>query len=464
MAGKRDQLQAHRFLVQRVISALVTRETDPEQPPLRRPWLAAGGSLAIAVLVLVGWGVYGFVVPGGNRAWRTGEAVIVVKETGARYVYVDGRLHPVLNYASALLALGQHGQTRTVSRESLTGVPRGPRIGIPDAPDALPGPRGVLRAGWSLCSAPGADETGATVDDSVLLAGTEPAGGRPLDDRALLVEVPEVGDQYLVRNGYRHRIRRSDAVPVALALRAPTPARVGPAVVDVLAAGAPIAPIAVPDAGKPSAAVPGRADLRVGQLVVAATAGDAVQHYLVTAGRLRPISPLQFDIQLADGRTARAYPGVDPVGVPLNLTAAAAARMETPPAASPGAAPDRRPAFAGPAETICVTYDAGATTARVRVGATLPPADATVRTPGRTAAGLPLADRVFVPPGRAALAEVGAGTLVLVTDQGRGYPLAGREVLGMLGYGGVTPARLPDGLVTRVPLGSVLDPVAARAP
>jgi hypothetical protein len=197
---------------------------------------------------------------------------------------------------------------------------------------------------------------------------------------------------------------------------------------------------------------------------VAATAGDAVQHYLVTATRLRPISPLQFDIQLADGRTARAYPGVDPVGVPLNLTAAAAARMETPPAASPGAAPDRRPVFAGPAETICVTYDAGATTARVRVGATLPPADATVRTPGRTAAGLPLADRVFVPPGRAALAEVGAGTLVLVTDQGRGYPLAGREVLGMLGYGGVAPARLPDGLVTRVPLGSVLDPAAARAP
>jgi type VII secretion protein EccB len=464
MAGKRDQLQAHRFLVQRVISALVTRETDPEQPPLRRPWLAAAGSLALAVLILAGWGIYGFVVPGGNRTWRTGDAVIVVKETGARYVYVDGRLHPVLNYASALLALGRHGQTRTVSRKSLVGVPRGPRIGIPDAPDALPEPAGVLRSGWSLCSAPGADETGARVDDTVLLAGTDPAGGRPLDDAALLVEVPEIGDQYLIRHGYRHRIRRSDAVPVALALRARAPARVGPAVVDVLAAGAPIAPIPVPDAGKPSTAVPRRPDLRVGQLVVAETAGDAVQHYLVTGAGLRPITPLQFDIQLADGKTARAYPGAEPAGVPLGLTAAAGARMEPQPAPSPGAAPARRPAFAGAAETICVTYDAGATTAKVRVGATLPPADATVRTPGRTAEGLPLADRVFVPPGRAALAEVGTGTLVLVTDQGRGHPLASRDVLGMLGYGRLHPARLPDGLVTRVPLGSVLDPVAARSP
>jgi hypothetical protein len=33
MASKRDQLHAYQFLVQRVISALVTRETDPEQPP-----------------------------------------------------------------------------------------------------------------------------------------------------------------------------------------------------------------------------------------------------------------------------------------------------------------------------------------------------------------------------------------------------------------------------------------------
>ncbi|HEY0620765.1 MAG TPA: type VII secretion protein EccB, partial [Kribbella sp.] len=51
MATKRDQLQAYQFLVQRVVSALVIRESDPEQPPFRRPTAAAIGSVALAVLV-----------------------------------------------------------------------------------------------------------------------------------------------------------------------------------------------------------------------------------------------------------------------------------------------------------------------------------------------------------------------------------------------------------------------------
>jgi hypothetical protein len=99
----------------------------------------------------------------------------------------------------------------------------------------------------------------------------------------------------------------------------------------------------------------------------------------------------------------------------------------------------------------------------VRVAAALPPPSATVPTAGRTPAGLPLADRVHVPPGRAALVETPPGTLILVTDQGGGYPLAAREILAVLCHGRATPVRLPVGLVTRVPTGSVLDPAAARA-
>ena len=80
---------------------------------------------------------------------------------------------------------------------------------------------------------------------------------------------------------------------------------------------------------------------------------------------------------------------------------------------------------------------------------------------------MPLADRVHVEPGRAALVEVMpsaeayAGTLVLVTDQGRAYPLAGAAVLDVLGYGGAQPVRLPAGIVSRVPMGSGLDPATA---
>jgi type VII secretion protein EccB len=470
VATRRDQLQAHRFLVQRVVSAVVTRELDPEQPPFRRPFAAALGSVAVAVLAILAVGVYGLIVPGGNRAWRTGDAVLVVKETGARYVYLDGRLHPVLNYVSALLAIGKNAPTRSVSRASLVGVPRGPRIGIPDAPDALPAAGSLLRGGWTLCSAPTADRTGSTVDETVLLVGAEPAGGAPLGDGALLVGVPQTGDQYLIWRGHRHRIRQPDAVAVGLALRTEPRARVGTALVDVLPAGEPLAPIAVAGMGTPSTAVPRRTDLRAGQLVTAQTSGGE-QHFLVETDRLRPITQFQFDIQMAFHETSKAYGGAEPQALPLGVAAAAEARQEAAPPAGVDAAPPRRPDFVGADRgptSVCVTYDGGAEIPRIRSGATVPEARLTATTAGRTAEGLPLADRVHVPPGRAALVEVlpspraPRGTLVLVSDQSRAYPLASPEVLKMLGFERVKPVRLPAGLVSRVPLGSGLDPEAAR--
>ena len=47
MPSRQDQLHSYQFMVQRVVAALVMRETDPAQSPFRR---AAGASLA-SVLV-----------------------------------------------------------------------------------------------------------------------------------------------------------------------------------------------------------------------------------------------------------------------------------------------------------------------------------------------------------------------------------------------------------------------------
>lgn len=468
MASKRDELQSHQFLVQRVTSALVRRETDPEHPPFRSSSTAAFGSIALAVVALAVFWVYGLIVPGGNKAWRDGEAVIVEKETGTRYVYLGGRLHPALNYASALLALGKHGDTRTVSRESLADVPRGPRIGIPDAPDALPSRDRLLTGAWSLCSRSATDASGSTVDRSVLMAGAEPAGGQVLDDEALLVEARDTGDHYLIWRGYRHRIRQPDTVTVGLALRSAPRARVGMAVVDVLPAGETIAPITVPGTGSPSTAVASRRDIRVGQLLVAETAGG-VQHYLAEADRLRPISELQYHIQLSFKPTAAAYDG-EPTGVHLGLLAAAEARQEAAPVASPGSAPLLRPVLAGSgrdAVAVCAVYEPGTSMPRVRLDPSMPREDPLSATTQQTSRGTLLADHVRVAPGQGALVEVmpgadaPAGTLMIVTDQGRAFPLDSREIAEVLGYGGVAPVRVPAALVARVPQGSGLSHRAA---
>jgi len=47
MATRKDQLQSHQFLGQRMVSALVTRETDPEQPPFKRATSAAFGGVTV---------------------------------------------------------------------------------------------------------------------------------------------------------------------------------------------------------------------------------------------------------------------------------------------------------------------------------------------------------------------------------------------------------------------------------
>ncbi|MGH3432412.1 MAG: type VII secretion protein EccB [Thermocrispum sp.] len=473
MASKRDQLQAYQFMVQRVISAIVTRESDPEQPPFRRPTTTAFASIAVAFIALAAVGVYGLLVPGGNDAWRDGKSVIVVEETGSRYVYLDGRLHPVLNYSSALLALDSHAKTMSVSRNSLMDVPRGSLIGIPGAPEALPAAERVLRSGWTLCSSPARDDTGADVDESVLLVGHRPRGGRQLTDEALLLTVSGSGDQYLIWRGYRHLIREPDTVTVGLALRTEPHSRAGTELLDALPEGEAISPIKVTGIGKKSTAVPRRPDVKAGQLLVVETEAGGTQHYLADTEQLRPISPLQYDIQIAYQATAKAYRDAEPTGIPLGLLAASEAVVAPDQPRPTGAAPQGRPAFVDSgrgAPAVCATYDSGASVPQLSVAVDLPPAKRMTETAGNTEQGTPMADQVYVPPGWTAVVEAmpsstaAAGALLVVTDQGRAYPLSERDDLDVLGYGAVRPVQLSASLIARIPLGRGLSTDAARAP
>ena len=473
MASKRDQLHAHQFMVERVISGLVTRESDPEHPPFRRPSYAAYAGIALAVIALAVVGVYGIIVPGGNSSWRAGDAVVVERETGTRYVYLDGRLHPVANYTSALLALDRHAPTRVVSRDSLFGVARGPRIGIADAPDALPGPDRLLDGAWTFCSRPGTDRTGATVPESVLMVGHRPGGGGPLAERALLVAAAGAAGRQLVWHGYRYEIDKANAVAVEVALRAGPAIPVSPAVLDVLPAGRRIAPIVVPDVGKPSQAVPGRTDIRAGQ-VLAAPDSRGVRHYLAEVGQLRPISELQYDIQLAFQGTAAAYAPGAPAAVRLSLLEAAGARQAPDAPAAVGDPPGVRPEFAagGTTTAMCLMFAPGQPVPSVLMDPAVPAADAIAETPRSTDRSTRLADRVLVPAGQAAVVEskpspdAPAGTLLVVTDLGIAYPLADPKVLDVLGYPGVQPVELPAGVVSRLPMGNALSHTGAlgRAP
>lgn len=458
MGTNKDQAQSYRFMLQRVTSALTVHETDPEQPPFRRPVLAAIGGIVIGVLVMVGFWVYGLIVPGGERFSAT-DVIAVEEETGARFVLLNGKLHPVLNYTSALLALDQHAAVEMVPKESLAGIPVGPPIGIPDAPDSLPGAGQLLTSGWSMCDQSTVDEQGRRHDSPVLLVGQPPDPSATPRDHALFVHSDN--RMYLIHEGYRHEI--TDGVDVALDLGKETAASVSGSWLDTIPVGKPIGPLPLADAGRPTTVAVPNMTLVSGQVlrVENETSNSAVAtpYYLVTGDQLQPISELQATVQRALG------PHAEPPVV-VNNRALVDAVLAAPRPQTEDDPPSNRPTFltVNSAEvTVCATFEPGAAVPSLVVGAALP-------------ASVPDAPsdeiRVAVPPGQAAVIEVmaspseppGQGTLALVTDQGRLYPLAEPNVLAVLGLDGAAPVRITAVLADRVPKGQSLSPEAARTP
>ncbi|GAA2510347.1 type VII secretion protein EccB [Pilimelia columellifera] len=457
MSTRQDQLHSYQFAVQRVVAALVMHDTHPARSPFRRVAGATLAGLLVAAIGIGGAAVYGLLVGGGAQSWRSPNAVLVEKETGARYVYRDGRLHPVANYASALLLSGGRAPTR-VGRAALTGTPRGVPVGIPDAPDALPPARSLSTPPWSVCSVDTA-EPGAR---SILMIGSAPQGGAPLGDRAMLARAGR--DNYLVWRQRRHLIRDSGAVLAALGWADRTARRVAPATLRALGAGADLGLPEIPRRGDRFGGLP-RA--RVGQVfVIRDRVSGGGQHAVAMADGLAPITGLQARLILADPRSLQDGP------TELSVADFARAPRRAPLTSGDIAPPAEPPELADPgagAGAVCAVVRDDDGVGEVRVGAVAPDQRAAVPTVRRSAAGAELADVVLVPPGGgavvASVARPGAPAVTcLVTDLGRRHGVADPTALRLLGYGQVTPARLPASVVALLPAGPGLDAADAARP
>jgi type VII secretion protein EccB len=460
MPSRQDQLHSYQFMVQRVVAALVMRETDPAQSPFRRAAGAALGSVLVAAIALGAISVYGAVAGGGGTTWRDSAAVIVERESGARYVYREGRLHPVRNYASALLIVGStEPRTVLVSRRSIAGVPRGIPLGIADAPDSLPAADRLSRAPWTVCSTL-ISRGGPAAVRSALFVGAEATGGRPLGDAAVLARHPD-GGLHLIWHNRRHLVRDEGLVRTALVWTSARPVTVAPALLNALPAGADLARISIPDRGRASDKVPGA---QVGEVFVVESQGGGRQYAVARRDGLSAITQVQADLLLTASRQGR----------PTELAQGDFATLPRLPdlTASDGAAPPPTTPTLATVDggTVCGQIRDDGGVSEVRTGTAMPDVADVPPTGARSRAGGVLADHVFVEPGAGAVVEAAAapgatgGAVSVVTDLGRRYAVVDADVLAALGYGGVQPLRLPAGVVALVPAGDALDPAAARAP
>ncbi|MFJ6016960.1 type VII secretion protein EccB [Streptomyces sp. NPDC092952] len=481
MQSKRDQVQAHTFVMGRLTSGMLLADPDAPESPLGRTTRGVVIGVVIAVLVAAGSLVYGFMSPGGNDSWRASGTLVVNRDTGARYVYVGGLLRPVRNYASALL-VGDGGlKSRDVGTASLKGTPVGAPVGIPGAPDSVPAAGDLEEDPWQVCSVlaseAGAGNSGSRTGAFTALVAGAPVGGRGLGaGQGLLVSGPD-GVRYLVWQGSRLRLDRRGNAAVSLGYGSVTPRPVSAAFLDALVRGPDLAPPDVPGLGGAGPSLGGHPS-KLGQVFQSLTPGGGREYYLLRKEGLVPLSETGAALVLGSaGTRAGAYGGAEPVAAVIGA-AEVKARMapgaegsEPVPAGLPRTPPRAGAVPAGWAACARVRPDHGdgtqVTGVLVPLSA-LPPASAAA--PEHIAAACLPVDATVVRPGHGALVKaLGAGgtdvgsTTYFVSDNGVKYRLLSRAAQKALGYDGVSAQALPSPLLAMVPSGPDLSPEAALA-
>ncbi|MBY8871728.1 type VII secretion protein EccB [Micromonospora sp. PLK6-60] len=462
MRTRRDQVQAYRFVTRRIVSALLSGDPETNNLPMRRLGMAVFGSVIAAAVVLGGVGAYGQLT--SNAAPLEPDTLVIERETGATYVFVEGRLHPTLNYASARLILNEPDpEVRTMSRASIEDRPRGRAVGIVGAPDDLPDRKALVGLPWSVCDVPDPNDQRRTTTQLVI--DRPLPGGTPLTDRAMLVTAR--GERYLLTGNARLRVTDGDASIAALGMTGSTTLEVGEQLLNAVPAGPALRAPRIEGDGERSGLVVGDGPAEIGQVFRAAG-----RHYVLTREGLVSIGDVTALLLLGGGGRITDIPP-DRVGQMLVRKPLEADGM-------PQRMPTTQPARTG--ETvICASYGPGPAGGPPTTTVTAfdrPPAEltATVTADSRAVRqswrdAVRTADQVTLPGGKGVLVRGAAGsgeggdqagaTVYLISSQGVRYPL-GAGAVEALGYAGVEPLAVPASLLALVPTGPALSREGAQ--
>jgi type VII secretion protein EccB len=505
MQTRRDQLQAYRYLLRRVLAAMLGSEPEAIEQPMRRVTTSTFAGIMVGVLACAGVALYGWIADTSASKWKSEpNALIVDKSTNAAYLYlpkadlagggagasqgqgerppaqVPGAAGPVddadmvlvqvLNYTSARLILGDEPKIVRVSSSSLDGIARGPRIGIPLAPNAVPGTEHLASSPWSICS------TSNTVDDTTnvrvdVLIGTEEReiGAEPIGERAVLVSAGGDSPTYLVWNGKRLEAD-ADALN-SVGLSSSEVLQVGTAWLAALEAGQPLRAPEIPNSGDEGPATATGRQTTVGE-VFHTTVPDS--HYVMLAEGFAPITQVQANLlfgenaAISDGQVQESPTEIG-IGE-VNDTGSEAPSLKVPDL--PASTPELFDLASVEGAPVCLWYEGGAghltSGGRIPEGPTSGSDDAAGgdAASGSTQTGAE-ADRVVLPPGRAALVGERPGpgikpeSFFLITEPGVKFPIPNADALKRLGYADVTPAEIPGSLLRLVPQGPALTVDAA---
>ncbi|MDV3124005.1 type VII secretion protein EccB [Mycobacterium sp. 21AC1] len=474
----RAQVNGYRFLLRRLEHALIRGDSRMIHDPMRGQTRALIVGAVIAVLITGAAGVMAFFKPTPNM----GDAQIVQsKSSGAPFVRIGDRVHPVLNLASARLIIGKNESPKQVDDKFLDALPRGPMVGIVGAPTSIHGGDDMATSSWTVCDTlrtPGVTETtGAASLQTTVLANdpTLGSGIRPVDPaEAFLTEAG--GITYLIYHGVRAPIDVSDPVLVnGLHLQGAQVRPVSLALLNAFPMVDPITPVLIEGAGEPSGVLgPGHP---VGSIVTSVDSRGE-QLYVVLREGLQPISAATADI------IRYSEPDVGSSGQASDIAPAVLAQVPTvhrlPVDHYPSASP--RIISPDPDNVVCMGWQRSNTDAqadtRLLVGHRLPTAAGAqmVRLAGADGSG-PGLDLVYLTPGAGEYVQAtggdpgsrSTGQLFYVSDTGVRYhikDLPTAEALGLTGAeaadgSGKAPQWAPWPVLSLLPSGPDLSQEAA---
>lgn len=436
MQTQRDHLQAYQFAMGRLAAALVTGQPGDGGSPHRRGSVGTFFGFALVLLLCAGFAVWGFIDPVEKDTWRQRGSIIVEKETGTRYLLLDGTLRPVRNYASALLLTGLSGTVRTASKDALEAVPHGSPIGIDKAPDSLPAPGDVASGGWTRCLRP--DLPAGEVLDLT------PAGTTPVPAGTAAVVADRTGRRFVLWHGVKYPVP-TEGTLIALGLDGGRPVTAPDDWLAEVPSGAQLRAPVVPHDGDPAGHVGGEA-VRVGQ-ILRTSAGRGPAYVMLKDGITR--------VTATEAALFAARPGA-PASATVDAASLAAAPVAPHWPAAP--LPDLRGAPLPGADggRLCLRQ----TTAGVHTTNSLVQERGGVLTTKRPVLVAP-AHGVLVVDQDELRARVVSPRTYLIDDQGTLFPLSGRAAQD-LRLSGPTTA-MPARVLKLLPDGPPLSPDAAAA-
>ncbi|RKE22039.1 type VII secretion protein EccB [Streptomyces sp. TLI_171] len=476
MQTKRDQVQAHMFLMGRLASGLLRSNPDNDGSPGVRTHKGLAVGLAVSGVLSAGAALLGLVSPGGVDSWRADGTLVIEKGTGTRYLYLDGRLRPVLNQASAMLLVGAGKGPVEASAGDLADTPRGAPLGTAGAPQSLPATTALSDAPWQVCSGLTRDTAGTATAATRLTIGFTDPGQALQDTEALLVQGPD-GVRHLVWHGTRLRLDTEHGAQSALGLGSAAARPVSAAFINALPVGPDLTPPHVTDLGAAGPDLAGT-KTRIGQVFAVQVPGSAVQYHQLTTSGLVRLTALGAALTLGDPEVrAKAYDDGAPTAVAISA-AAVQGRSATIDASPGSGLPDAPPHLASvPVGSLACAQvrpsahgGAPVAVSTTIVHAATNPDDITDQPADHVAGACLPVDLVEAKAGHGVLAQAlsSTGTALgdaryLVTDSGVRYRITSDDALAALGYNTSELQGVPSALLLMVAAGPDLDPAAAAS-